>query len=178
MPAKPEDIKDRTIHQKWPKEIPFKCPIYNKKVVHMYNDGGRRIKGLKKHLWVMTNYYRCINPECQLSKPFSFPSGLALYRKRFGIDVWERIIRFRFNRNFNNMGSFIMNHGEYYSRLESFDFDSYRIHEVLLMVQRGFSRGGVGAWRLVGIEAHPDWRVREHDVGNLSVFEVLVSCSR
>ena len=77
-----------------------------------------------------------------------------------------------------NVGSFIMNHGEYYSRLESFDFDSDCIHEVLLMVQRGFSPGGVGAWRLVGLEAHPDWRVREHDVGNLSMFEVLLSCSR
>ncbi|MHA1372591.1 MAG: hypothetical protein ACTSRA_23080, partial [Promethearchaeota archaeon] len=50
----------------------------------------------------MTNYYRCINPECQLSKPFSFSSGLALYKKRFGIDAWERIVRFRFKRNFNN----------------------------------------------------------------------------
>ncbi|MHA1369743.1 MAG: hypothetical protein ACTSRA_08535 [Promethearchaeota archaeon] len=37
-----------------------------------------------------------------MSKPFSFSSGLALYRKRFGIEVWERIIRFRFKRNFNN----------------------------------------------------------------------------
>ncbi|MHA1700427.1 MAG: hypothetical protein ACTSWN_16435 [Promethearchaeota archaeon] len=96
MPAKPEDIKDPTIHQKWPKEIPFKCPICNKKVIHLYNGGGRMINGLKKHLWVVTNYYRCINPKCQLSKPFSFSSGFALYRKRFGIDVWERIIRFRF----------------------------------------------------------------------------------
>ncbi|MHA1370735.1 MAG: hypothetical protein ACTSRA_13625, partial [Promethearchaeota archaeon] len=77
-----------------------------------------------------------------------------------------------------NVSSFIMNHGEYYSRLESFDFDSDCIHEVLLMVQRGFSHGGVGAWRVVGLDAHPDCRVRKHDVGNLSMFEVLISCSR
>ncbi|MHA1369618.1 MAG: hypothetical protein ACTSRA_07910 [Promethearchaeota archaeon] len=44
----------------------------------------------------MTNYYGCINPECQLNKPFSFSSGPLLYRKRFSIEVWERIVRFQF----------------------------------------------------------------------------------
>ena len=101
MPAKPDDIKEPTIHVKWPRGVPLKCPLCNKRVKHLFNDGGRKITMLKKKLWVVTNYYKCINPECKLSKPFCFSSGLALYRKRYGIDVWERIIHFHVKRRFN-----------------------------------------------------------------------------
>ncbi|MHA1749575.1 MAG: hypothetical protein ACTSVI_14345 [Promethearchaeota archaeon] len=43
------------------------------------------------------------------------------------------------------------------------------------MEQRCFSTGGTGTWRLRGLEAFPDWQVREHDGGAIDLFGSLLS---
>lgn len=101
MAAKPDDITKPTIHVRWDRELPMKCPLCNARIVHEYNDGGRRVETLKGSLWVITNYYRCTNESCDLNKAFPIVHDLTLKRKKHGIDVWGDVIYYHFKLHMN-----------------------------------------------------------------------------
>jgi len=101
MAAKPDDITKPTIHVRWDQRQPMECPLCGGRIVHEYNDGGRRIETLKGSLWVLTNYYRCINVSCDLHRAFPIVHDLALKRKKHGVDVWGDVIYFHFKLHMN-----------------------------------------------------------------------------
>lgn len=101
MASKPASITSPTIHLVWDKTNPFKCPLCESKLTHEYNDGGRKVETLKGPLWVVTNYYKCSNPNCDLNHAFPIANKLTIRRKRFGLDVWSKVIQHRFKHKLN-----------------------------------------------------------------------------
>ncbi|MHA1151009.1 MAG: hypothetical protein ACTSR8_22535 [Promethearchaeota archaeon] len=70
MTAKPPEIEKETVHTYWESDKGMCCPLCGKRLTHEFNDGGREVTTLKGPLWVVTNYYRCINSECELNDAF------------------------------------------------------------------------------------------------------------
>ncbi|MHA1791672.1 MAG: hypothetical protein ACTSVI_03440 [Promethearchaeota archaeon] len=101
MASKPASITTPTIHLVWDKTNPFKCPLCESKLAHEYNDGGRRVETLKGSLWVITNYYKCRNSNCDLNRAFPAANELTIQRKKFGLDVWSKVIQHRFKHKLN-----------------------------------------------------------------------------
>lgn len=64
MTAKPPKIKKETVYTYWESGEGMCCPLCGKRLIHELNDGGREVKTLKGPLWVITNYCRCVNLEC------------------------------------------------------------------------------------------------------------------
>jgi len=93
MPAKPQGIEAPTLHVKWDPESEFRCPACNRKLMHLYNDGGRKQETMKGPLWVVTNFYKCPNPACDFNKAFSPVQASVLKRKQFNLDVWAKVIQ-------------------------------------------------------------------------------------
>ncbi len=96
MAAKPAEITTSTIHLKWLAGVTFSCPECGSKLVHMYNDGGRKVITIKGTFWVVTNFYRCWNIHCKLNKAFSIVQDSVLRRKKHGVDVWAKVIQHHF----------------------------------------------------------------------------------
>lgn len=101
MAAKPDEITSPTRHVAWNRELPMICPVCDSKLVHEFNDGGRKIITMEGAIWVVTNYYRCQNKSCNMNKAFPATHELALERKKFGLDVWTRVIQHRFKHKLN-----------------------------------------------------------------------------
>jgi hypothetical protein len=101
MAAKPPDIESPTLHIKWDKASPFLCPICESKLEHEYNDGGKRVVTLKGPIWVITNYYKCTDPDCQLHKAFPIAHNTTIKKKHFGLDVWEKVVQHHFKHHLN-----------------------------------------------------------------------------
>ncbi len=101
MASKPEEITTDTCYVSWDHSKPFLCPVCDSKLVHEYNDGGRKVVTLKGPIWVITNYYRCTNLDCGMFKAFPAANRLALTRKKFGLDVWAKVIQHRFKHKLN-----------------------------------------------------------------------------
>lgn len=101
MATKPPDIETTTLHIKWNKALPFICPICACKLEHEYNDGGKRVVTLKGPIWIVTNYYKCTDPNCHLHKTFPAAHETTLKHKHFGFDVWEKVIQHHFKHHLN-----------------------------------------------------------------------------
>nr|MDO8116587.1 hypothetical protein [Candidatus Sigynarchaeota archaeon] len=99
MAARPVDIQHETVHVKWDKSRPFTCPTCGAKLEHVYNDGGRRVETIKGSLWVVTNFYRCKNENCEMHAAFSPVHESTLKRKKHGMDVWAKVIQHHFKHH-------------------------------------------------------------------------------
>lgn len=101
MATKPAEITTPTMHLTWDHSKPLICPVCSAKLLHEFNDGGRKIETLKGPLWVVTNYYKCTNPACGMHKAFAAANEMAMTRKKFGLDVWAKVIQHRFKHKMN-----------------------------------------------------------------------------
>lgn len=97
MSKKPPDPDMLTVHTYWDSPRGFLCPLCEQKISYVQNDGGRSVVTVKGKIWVVTNYYRCNNPDCDLHDSFPMLYDNVVYRKKFGKDVYERIIRYHFS---------------------------------------------------------------------------------
>lgn len=101
MPAKPNDIQALTRYTYWDSTEGFTCPLCSSSLQHEFNNGGRRIETLKGSLWVITNYYSCINRDCEMHNAFPAVYPSAIKRKRFALDVWAKVIQHHFKHHLN-----------------------------------------------------------------------------
>lgn len=102
MSRKPADFTGPTIHYKWDPATPFVCPVCGAKLEHEYNDGGRLSRTLRGGIWVVTNYYACTNPTCELHAAFPLLRENVMHRKHFALDVWAKVIRYSLHHHLNN----------------------------------------------------------------------------
>ncbi|KKM07677.1 hypothetical protein LCGC14_0807310 [marine sediment metagenome] len=101
MPAKPSEIKKATIHTYWDSKEGLICPLCSSQLQHEFNNGGRKIITLKGPVWVVTNYYSCINPKCEMHEAFPAAYHSAMQRKRFSLEVWAKVIQHHFKHHLN-----------------------------------------------------------------------------
>ena len=101
MTAKPPKIKKETVYTYWESEAGMKCPLCGEKLTHEFNDGGREIKTLKGPLWIITNYYKCNNSECELHTAFPITHSSCIKRKRHSVEVWAKVIQHHFKYHLN-----------------------------------------------------------------------------
>jgi len=50
---------------------------------------------------VVTNYYICINPKCEMHEIFPVSHHSAIQRKRFFLKIWVKVIQHHFKHHFN-----------------------------------------------------------------------------
>lgn len=96
MGTKSIDPDILSVHTYWDSEEGYICPLCNAKIEYAFNDGGRNVVTLKGTLWVVSNYYRCLNSDCDLHKSFPMVHESVVKNKKFGKDVWERVVRYHF----------------------------------------------------------------------------------
>jgi hypothetical protein len=101
MPAKPSEIKKATIHTYWDSKEGLICPLCSSQLQHEFNNGGRKIVTLKGPVWVVTNYYSCANPKCEMHESFPAAYHSAMQRKRFSLEVWAKVIQHHFKHHLN-----------------------------------------------------------------------------
>jgi len=101
MTAKPPEIEKETVYTYWESDVGMCCPLCGNKLRHEFNDGGREVTTLKGPLWVITNYYRCINLECELHKTFPITYSSCIKRKRHSVEVWAKVIQHHFKYHLN-----------------------------------------------------------------------------
>lgn len=101
MPAKPNDIHTATRYTYWDSPHGLICPLCNSSLRHEFNNGGRRVETLKGVLWVVTNYYSCTNPDCEIHDAFPAVYPSTMQRKRFGLDIWAKVIQHYFKHHLN-----------------------------------------------------------------------------
>jgi hypothetical protein len=96
MGIRPPDPDILSVHTYWDSSQGMNCPLCDQKLEHAFNDGGRIVVTLKGKLWVVSNYYRCLNSNCDLHKAFPMVHESVVKNKKFGKDIWERIVRYHF----------------------------------------------------------------------------------
>lgn len=101
MPAKPSEIISPTIYTYWDSNEGFICPLCSSTLHHEFNDGGRKVTTMKGPLWVVTNYYSCMNSECEMYDAFPAAYHSAILRKQFSLDVWAKVIQHHFKHHIN-----------------------------------------------------------------------------
>ena len=101
MPAKPNDIHAATRYTYWDSTEGFTCPLCSSRLQHEFNNGGRKVETLKGSLWVITNYYSCINRDCEMHEAFPAVYPSVIQRKRFALDVWAKVIQHHFKHHLN-----------------------------------------------------------------------------
>jgi hypothetical protein len=101
MPKKPKEISLPTIHTYWKYADGMKCPLCSSVLRYAYNDGGRRVVTLKGRIWIVTNYYRCLNTDCSLNHAFPVVYEKVLQRKKFDLGVWAKVIQWHFKVHLN-----------------------------------------------------------------------------
>jgi hypothetical protein len=99
MGIRPPDADMIVAHTYWDSPEGLICPLCSKKIEYAYNDGGRTVVTLKGNIWVVSNYYRCLNKECSLNKAFRIEHENAVPNKKYGRDVWEKVVRFHFRHH-------------------------------------------------------------------------------
>ncbi|TFG18244.1 MAG: hypothetical protein EU530_09540 [Promethearchaeota archaeon] len=92
MGMKPPDPDILSVFTYWDSPEGLKCPLCETRLEYAFNDGGRILVTLKGKLWVVQNYYRCLNSDCSLHKAFPMVHESVVKNKKFGKDVWERVI--------------------------------------------------------------------------------------
>ena len=90
------------IIRSWDKTKPFTCPACGAPIQFRFNDGGRRIVFLSGAKMVVTNNYGCTRKACVNHGHFTMAPILALPGKKYGLDVWEKVIswHFKLGRNY------------------------------------------------------------------------------
>jgi len=101
MPAKPSDIQKATVYTYWDYQDGFICPLCSSPLKHEFNNGGRKVMTLKGALWVITNYYSCTNSNCEMHEAFPAAYHSAMLRKRFGLNIWAKVIQHYFKHHIN-----------------------------------------------------------------------------
>ena len=101
MPTKPSEIKKATIHTYWDSKEGLICPLCSSQLKHEFNNGSRKIITLKGPVWVVTNYYSCTNPKCEMHQAFPAAYHSAMLRKRFSLEVWAKVIQHHFKHHIN-----------------------------------------------------------------------------
>lgn len=101
MTAKPPEIEKETVHTYWESDQGMSCPLCQEKLMHEFNDGGREIITLEGPLWVITNYYRCTNLDCQLHEAFPMTHSSCIKRKKHSVEVWAKVIQHHFKYHLN-----------------------------------------------------------------------------
>jgi len=101
MTAKPIDITAATRYTYWNSADGLACPLCACRLRHEFNDGGRRIETMKGSLWVVTNYYSCVNSKCEMHQAFPAVYPSALKRKRHSLNVWAKVIQHHFKHHLN-----------------------------------------------------------------------------
>jgi len=101
MTAKPPHIKKDSVYTYWEAQEGMICPICGEKLTHEFNDGGKEVITLKGPLWVITNYYKCRNPGCELHKAFPMTHSSCIKRKRHSVEVWAKVIQHHFKYHLN-----------------------------------------------------------------------------
>ena len=114
MTAKPPEIEKETVHTYWESDAGMCCPLCGNRLRHEFNDGGREVTTLKGPLWVVTNYYGCINLKCDLHKAFPITHSSCIKRKRHSVEVWTKVIQhhFKFHLNYSQVTELIWNDWE------------------------------------------------------------------
>ncbi|OLS15543.1 MAG: hypothetical protein RBG13Loki_0845 [Promethearchaeota archaeon CR_4] len=92
MARRPEVITGPTVHNCWDYEASPVYPVCEPPIHHEFNDGGRVSRTLLGSVWVVTNYYKCENPDCSLHVPFPAGRDSVVRRKSFALDVWAQVI--------------------------------------------------------------------------------------
>lgn len=101
MAKKPSDITIPTIHTRITSEKGLICPTCGSKLRYCFNDGGRRIVTLKGIIWVVENYYHCMNKDCKLNQAFAMVYQNTLDRKKFDLGVWGKVVYWHFRIHLN-----------------------------------------------------------------------------
>jgi len=101
MPAKPSEIKKATIHTYWDSKEGLICPLCSSQLQHEFNNGGRKVITLKGAVWVVTNYYSCVNLKYEMHEAFPAVYHSAMQRKRFSLEVWAKVIQHHFKHHLN-----------------------------------------------------------------------------
>lgn len=101
MTVKPPEIEKETFYTYWESDEGMCCPLCGGRLTHEFNDGGREVTTLKGPLWVVSNYYRCINLECELHDSFPITHSSCIKRKRHSVEVWSKIIQHHFKYHLN-----------------------------------------------------------------------------
>lgn len=101
MAKKPEEITKPTIHTYWDKGNGLICPLCNSQIRFAFNDGGRKVVTLKGPIWVVENYYRCTNKNCELHESIPMVYGKTIERKKFDLGVWGKVIMWHFTIHLN-----------------------------------------------------------------------------
>jgi len=96
MSAKSPNPDILSVYTYWDSPQGLECPLCNCKLEYAFNDGGRNCITFKGILWVVSNYYRCLNSDCDLHKAFPMVHESVIKNKKFGKDVWERVVRYHF----------------------------------------------------------------------------------
>jgi hypothetical protein len=111
MTAKPPYIKKETVYTYFESDRGMRCPMCGENLAHEFNDGGREVVTLEGPLWVVTNYYRCLNQECDLHKAFPITHSSCIRRKRHSVEVWAKVIQhhFKFHLNYQQVCELIWN---------------------------------------------------------------------
>ena len=78
---------------KWPKGAPFVCWLCGSPLIFRYSGRPRYVITLFGIFSLIFEYYQCTNPKCGFHHPFALPQDIVLPHKRYGRDVWEKVIR-------------------------------------------------------------------------------------
>ena len=101
MTVKPPEIEKDTVYTYWESDEGMTCPLCGNSLTHEFNDGGREVITLKGSLWVVTNYYRCVNLDCELHNAFPVTYNSCIKRKRHSVEVWAKVIQHHFKYHLN-----------------------------------------------------------------------------
>ena len=98
-------FKIQKIIRSWDKKKPYSCPACGAPIQFRFNDGGRRIVFLGGAKLVITNYYGCTKKQCVNHGHFTPAPIIAMPGKKYGLDVWEKVIRwhFKLGRNYTEI---------------------------------------------------------------------------
>ena len=109
MTVKPPEIEKDTVYTYWESGEGMTCPLCGNSLTHEFNDGGREVITLKGSLWVVTNYYRCVNLDCELHDAFPVTHNSCIKRKRHSVEVWAKVIQhhFKYHLNYHQVAELI-----------------------------------------------------------------------
>jgi len=152
MTAKPPKIKKETVYTYWESDEGMTCPLCGQILRHEFNDGGREVITLEGPLWVITNYYRCVNLGCKLHDAFPITHSSCIKRKRHSVEVWTKVIQHHFKYHLN------------YKQVAELIWDDWEIS-----VSEGTVRNICQYFEMAGVQ-HKDTKIRKEIIDNGRIF--------